>query len=266
MSGAYSAAAELDNQLSVQKLSIPFRSSSCTAWLVRTHNAQPRPPVVIIGGQSGWGPAYHLQAEALVRRGLTAVLLEAPGQGESRMLGGLHLDGDVHEAFSATADSVCARTNYDGPLGVWGNSLGGLLAANAAIHDSRFRACCVNGATLNPSPSPYRTALEQAKALFGVNSSEALGRASRSLWLDPARDQMLAALLVLHGGADPLVSLDQQRKYLELSDDATLRVWDDGEHTIYNHSAERTDYVADWFRAYLGSGSPKFGRRLELGG
>ncbi|MGY2487996.1 serine aminopeptidase domain-containing protein [Cupriavidus sp. CP313] len=56
-------------------------------------------------------------------------------------------------------------------------------------------------------------------------------------------------VIVLHGGADPLVKLEDQQPFLDaaLTDDVTLRIWPDGEHTIYNHAAERTALVADWF-------------------
>ena len=36
-----------------------------------------------------------------------------------------------------------------------------------------------------------------------------------------------------------------------ISADATLQLWADGEHTIYNHAAERTAFVADWFAGRL---------------
>ncbi|MNT82280.1 hypothetical protein D3C72_2219920 [compost metagenome] len=36
--------------------------------------------------------------------------------------------------------------------------------------------------------------------------------------------------------------------------DVTLRVWEDGEHTIYNHASERTAFVADWFAQRLTPG------------
>ncbi|WP_158897336.1 alpha/beta hydrolase family protein [Streptomyces hygroscopicus] len=208
--------------------------------------------MVIVGGQSGWGPAFHQQAEALARRGLSAVLLEAPGQGDTRMAGGLHLDGNVDRAFSAALDAVRARTGYDGRYGVWGHSFGGLLAARAAVHDSRFGACCVNGAGAKPEPLPFRTAREQSRALLGVDTDDEAAAVFRTLWLDPAVERTSAALLVLHGGNDPLVSLDQQKVFLGLSARATLRVWDDGDHTVYHHAAERTEFVCDWFRAQLG--------------
>ncbi|MFH8442241.1 alpha/beta hydrolase family protein [Streptomyces sp. NPDC018026] len=251
---AYQAAAELDTELHVERLSIPFLQSHCTAWFVSRSGARPGPAVVVVGGQSGWGPAFHRQAEALARRGLSAVLFEAPGQGDTRMAGGLHLDASVDRAFSAALDSVRTRTGYDGRFGVWGNSFGGLLAARAAVHDSRFGACCVNGANARPEPLPFRTAREQSQALLGVDTDAEAAAVFRTLWLDPAVDRMSAAMLVLHGGNDPLVRLDQQKVFLDLSAHHTLRVWDDGEHTVYNHSAERTEFVCDWFRAQLRRG------------
>jgi len=251
MSQAYQEAADLDTDLRVERLAIPFAGSHCNAWLVRPRTDRPLPAVVVVGGQSGWGPAYHPQAEALARRGLSTVLLEAPGQGETRIINGLYLDEQAAGAFSATLDVVQAHTGSEGPFGVWGNSFGGLMAARAAVHDSRFGACCVNGAPSRPEPAPFRTASEQSQALLGVDNDEDVASVFRRLWIDPASDRMAAALLVLHGGADPLISLEQQKPFLALSEDASLRVWDDGEHTIYNHSAERTELVTDWFRAQL---------------
>lgn len=179
------------------------------------------------------------------------MLLEAPGQGETRIINGLHLDKRADDAFSATIDLIQERTGFGGPFGVWGNSFGGLMAARAAVSDSRFSACCINGAPVRPEPAPFRTASEQSQALLGVDNDEDVATILRTLWLDPDVDRMSAALLVLHGANDPLITLDQQKAFLGLSSQSSLRVWDDGEHTTYNHSAERTELVGDWFRARL---------------
>ena len=167
------------------------------------------------------------------------------------MFEGLHLDADSWEAFSATLDAVRRHAGVDGPSGVWGNSFGGLLAARAAIHDDRFVACCVNGAPSRPLPAPFRTASEQSRALLGVDTDEQAETAFRTMWVEPEVHQISGALLVLHGERDPLITREQQEVFLDLTDDSELRVWDDGEHTIYNRSAERSELVGDWFRARL---------------
>lgn len=51
---------------------------------------------------------------------------------------------------------------------------------------------------------------------------------------------------------------DALRPFLEgTGADKTLRVWPDGDHTIYNHCQERTSFVADWF-------ADKLARRWHL--
>jgi alpha-beta hydrolase superfamily lysophospholipase len=254
LSSAYESAARLDERLLVERLHVPFDGSVCNAWLVRPTDAAQSPTVVIVGGQSGWGPAYHRQARALAERGLSAVLLEAPGQGETRLTHGLYLDDRVGAAFTATFDAVERHTGHDHRFGVWGNSFGGLLAVHGALSDDRVGACCVNGAPARPEPAPFRTAREQSQALLGLESDDLVADAFRRLWIDPDVHHTDAAVLVLHGGRDPLISREQQEPFLRLSDDSTLRVWDDGEHTVYNHSTERNDVVGDWFRSRLGRG------------
>lgn len=249
---AYEAAATLDTALRVKRLSVPFASSACNAWFVGPPTITGAPTVIIVGGQSGWGPAFHKQAEGLVRRGLSAVLLEVPGQGLSRMHGALFLNENVDGAFTCALDAARELTAYEGAAGVWGNSLGGLFAARAAVHDPRFAAVCVNGAPPRPEVMKYRSAREQALALFGTDSDREVNSAYRRLWLDASRDRTDAAVLLLHGGADVLVTLEQQQEFLNLSDRGMMRVWDDGEHTLYNHAAERNEVVGDWFRAELG--------------
>lgn len=73
-----------------------------------------------------------------------------------------------------------------------------------------------------------------------------------TLRFDPAKDRIACPLLVLHGAADPLVTMDDQQPFLDAATgEAVLRVWPDGAHTIHNHSFERTALVADWFAARL---------------
>ncbi|MET0455886.1 MAG: dipeptidyl aminopeptidase, partial [Mycobacterium sp.] len=65
---------------------------------------------------------------------------------------------------------------------------------------------------------------------------------------DPRRQPLQCPVLVLHGGADVLFDLEAQQPFLDGAGvDQTLRVWPDGDHTIYNHCQERTAFVADWF-------------------
>uniref|UniRef100_UPI0031E1FEEB hypothetical protein n=1 Tax=Streptomyces hawaiiensis TaxID=67305 RepID=UPI0031E1FEEB len=74
-----------------------------------------------------------------------------------------------------------------------------------------------------------------------------------ALRFDLMRHPIACPVLVLHGGADPLVAdpaiqVPFARAAGARSD---LRPWPDGEHTLHNHAAERDATVADRFADHL---------------
>lgn len=236
------------------RVEVPFDQRHLVGWLVRPRSAQARGTVLVFGGQSGWGVAYLPIARALARRGLATLLAEGPGQGETRMNQGLHVDVDMAAAYSQFIGFIESDPSLGAP-GIWGNSVGGLWAASTAAADARIRACCVNGGLAAPTLLPFRTFAEQAGAMLGSDDEDAIRSNFERMRFQPGRDRIACPLLVLHGGADPLVKPEDQQPFLDAAagPDATLRVWEDGEHTIYNHAAERTAFVADWFADRLGA-------------
>lgn len=239
----------------LERLEVPFGERHLIGWLMRPRSAPARGTVLVFGGQSGWGVAYLPIARALARRGLATLLAEGPGQGETRMNQGIHVDVDMAAAYGQFISFIVGDASLGAP-GIWGNSVGGLWAASTAAADARIRACCVNGSLAAPTMQPFRTFTEQAAAMLGTDDERAIRKNFERMRFIPGRDRITCPLLVLHGGADPLVKLEDQQPFLDAAEnpDATLRVWDDGEHTIYNHSAERTAFVADWFAKRLSPG------------
>ena len=237
----------------IERVEIPFESGRLVGWLVTPETGRASATVIVLGGQSGWGATYLPFADALVERGLAVLLAEGPGQGETRLNFGIYLDVDVASAYSRFVDYICGDSRLGNAVGIWGNSFGGLFAAKTAANDQRLQACCINGAPAAPSIPPFRSALEQAAAMLGTSDQERLLLNYARLQFNPSRHTIVCPVLVLHGGRDPLVTLEEQRIFLEGSShpNSVLRVWSDGEHTIYNHSAERTAFVADWFAEQL---------------
>jgi pimeloyl-ACP methyl ester carboxylesterase len=163
-------------------------------------------------------------------------------------------DADIHSGFSRFVDY--ARECTPGrPVGIWGNSFGGLFAALTAVRDRRIAACCINGAPTRAEIPPFRTAQEQLAAMFGVGDAAELTSVLPSLVFDAKHAPLICATLVLEGGADPLVPEGTQRSFLDGNRHPLSRVetWPDGEHTIYNHAAARNKLAAVWFVAALGS-------------
>lgn len=238
----------------MQRVEVPFAHGQLIGWLVRSRAAQARGTVLVFGGQSGWGVAYLPIARALARRGLATLLAEGPGQGETRISQGILVDVDMEAAYSQFVSFIVNDPTLGAP-GIWGNSVGGLWSARTAAADARIRACCVNGGLAAPTLLPFRTFAEQAGAMLGTDDETAIGENFRRMSFRPERDRIACPLLVLHGGADPLVKPEDLQPFLDGADsaDATLRVWEDGEHTLYNHTAERNAVVADWFAQRLDS-------------
>jgi 3-(3-hydroxy-phenyl)propionate hydroxylase len=210
--------------------------------------------VLIVGGLTGWGSVYLGQAQTLAARGFHVVLAEGPGQGLTRIDTGMTLSHRTSSIFSYFVDHLVSVTGSS--IGVWGNSFGGLFAANIAIADSRVHALCVNGAPSSPVVPRFRTARESMYPLFGTTDDDELALTLDNFAIVPSVQRVDGAVLVVGGGADPLVGTKEQDAFLLLTTDdrRSTMFWPDGEHTVYNHSIERNEMVSDWFAEQLQHG------------
>jgi dipeptidyl aminopeptidase/acylaminoacyl peptidase len=138
-----------------------------------------------------------------------------------------------------------------GRFGIWGNSFGGCLAAQAAIADERFAACCVNGGASRPLefPEKYPRFFAKVEAMIGAPGIDGAKAVLDAIDVTSSLEQLRAPLLQLHSIPDQVFSLANARQIHDRanSSDKTLLVWNDGDHCIYNHAAERNCTVADWF-------------------
>lgn len=236
------------------RIEVPFGDGNLIGWLI-VPEGEPRGGVVTFGGQSGWGPFYTKNALAMASRGIATFLVEGPGQGETRLEQGIYLDVDVAGAFSRFVDVLdellperSRRADGRKPIGIWGNSLGGLFAATAAARDDRIVACCVNSGIAEPRLLGMRTFDEQAEQMLGSRDPEAIDANLRRISFTPDM-RMSADLFVIHGTRDPIVKLEDILPFLEGADPdrRRIKIWEGGDHTIYNHGDERNDLVSDWF-------------------
>ncbi|MGY8663479.1 alpha/beta fold hydrolase [Bradyrhizobium sp. UFLA05-109] len=253
MTGCFGRFAAL-SKYPATKVKVSYRQGTLFGWHFLPIEERTRASVIVFGGMSGWSTAYRSMAEALCLRGIACFLVDGPGQGESRLEGGIHADDDVASGLSRFVDLALMRSPGE-RIGLWGNSYGGLLAALTAIRDNRVHACCVNGAPPRTEVPPFRTAQEQLAAMFGCHDPDLLAERVSGLVFDGRHVPITCATLVLEGGADALVKSGSQSSFLEGNTDSRSRVrsWPDGEHTIYNHPDERNTLVADWFSAVLRS-------------
>ncbi len=108
-----------------------------------------RPPIVLmIGGADTNKEELHHWSTCSSRCGLAVLAFDGPGQGElSARYQRLTMRFETYHRAVATAISyVQGRSEVDGDrLGIFGNSLGGYLALDAAVRDHRVGAVICNG-------------------------------------------------------------------------------------------------------------------------
>lgn len=250
MVDAFGAAASLTDP-PIRKLEIAWRGGVLAGWLMLPRTEARVPVVIQFGGFDGWREEYHRGAEYLVERGIAVLLVDLPGQGETRLFHGLYMDERVHEAVTAIIDHLLALPMLEPSVGIWGNSMGGCIAAMAAIHDERITACCVNGGTVSPIElvERYSRFSEKIEALTGRADPNEAAAIVRRFDLGEDLPRLTCSLLQLHSVPDQVFLLANARRIHDesSSEDKTLLVWEDGDHCIYNHTHEKNGFVADWF-------------------
>jgi dienelactone hydrolase len=241
-----------ENQEHYRNVYVPFGDAQLHGYLVTPLGVERPHTVIIFGGLNGWGPAYLNVAEALSTAGLAALVIELPGQGTARLYSGLTGGLPTVAGISACVDWVEAEPSLGSRVGVWGNSYGGLFSALAAAGDARLAAACVNGAPSRPSVPPFRTLQELMFPFFGAETVEELEAKLAPLTFADSGLTIDCPLLVLHGGADPVATADDQRPFFDAATgERVWQEWPDGEHTMYNHTTERNAFAAGWFARQL---------------
>ncbi|AXG81565.1 alpha/beta hydrolase [Streptomyces paludis] len=209
---------------------------------------------VVIGGVEGWAMDFDSMGVALADRGIDTLLLDGPGQGETRLTHEHYLTAQWCDAYGRAVDFLEERSRSR-RIGFIGNSMGGSIAMAVAARDTRIRACVGNGGVHAPwlVPPTMGTFFSKMVAACGTEDADrAVG-----VWktVTPLTDEPNAGypLLVVQGGKDPMVSMDLARILLggAPTDDKQMVVFSDGNHCVYNHKHDRDAFVADWVRARL---------------
>jgi dienelactone hydrolase len=249
MLGAFRAAGRLAEPRH-ERIEVRWRGGIVSGWLIPS--SAPAPVVLQLCGISGSREEYESGSRYLTARGLGAALVDLPGQGETRLLGGLYFDDDVIDAVGAFIDAVVAHPACDGRVGLWGNSAGGWLSVLTAAADPRVAACCATGGTDRPTEilDRYPRFVAELQRMTRHDDPDDARAVFDRLAIDAGvlRD-VRCPLHVVHGTPDRIFPVDGARRIHSgaHSTDKTLTEFPDGDHCVTNRSHEKHTLVATWF-------------------
>ena len=234
-----------------QRLVIPHPLGDMIAWLYSPSGAVSEPMVVVIGGVEGWALDLEGYALSLGDHGLATLLLDGPGQGQTRFQSSHFLS--VH-SMSAVCDAISYVASLTKrPVGIWGNSLGGNFAVHVASRSEHVAACCNNGGPRDPAGLGSRPRFFlKMQAMCGDVDAQRARQVFAGLALKAEAPKITCPLLVVHGGMDPLLTYEESAWICEASAGThELALIPDGDHSIYNRPADKFAVVGGWFASAL---------------
>ena len=239
----------------VEKVTIPFEDTHFVGLFSRPNTAQPPPAVILIPGLDSTKETRHEGRRRMLRRGLAALSIDGPGQGETSMR--MNIRPDYEQVVGAAIDYLEMRGDVDiSRVGLMGSSLGGYYAPRAAAFEKRVKACvgvcgpydwseCFEGL-----PTVTREAYQHYS---GAGSMQEALELSKAMTLRGAAEQITCPLLIMHGKKDPLIPWEQGKRIVdEASGPKEFILFEEGVHSMSNIPYRSGPLASDWLAGQLG--------------
>jgi hypothetical protein len=230
------------SDLKIEVVEVPFEGKSLPGYFVPAQNAKsdPAPCVLFFDGFDITKELQYLRGVPdLVKRGISCLVMDGPGTGESIRFRGQYLRHDYEVAGSACLDYLEQRGDVNPrKIGVVAVSLGGYYAPRCASLEPRFAACIAWGAQWDyyeiwkkRIDAGFKASLSvpghHIMWIFGVDSLEAALKKLEPFRLDGVVQKMRCPFLVTHGAEDEQIPLSHAQALYDAcgSEDKTLRVF-----------------------------------------
>jgi dienelactone hydrolase len=251
----------------IELIEVPYEGSGIPAYFVHAENAPPgpRPCVVYFDGLDITKELCYLRgAPEMVRRGMSCLIIDGPGNGEAIRFRGLPVRHDCEVAGIACLDYLETRSDVDaGAVAVLGISLGGYFAARVAAFEPRFRAAVAWGAIWDYHAT-WRTRLEQRfqtqlsvpghhiQWVLGMETAEAALRKLEEFRLDGVAQRIRCPFMILAGEEDEQIPIADARALFGAvgSKDKELRIFTAAEggaqHCQHDYLTRASTAYSDW--------------------
>lgn len=253
----------------ISRVAVPYESTALPAYFSQAPAADegPAPVVVLVNGLDSTKEHMYTAGhwQELAARGISCLMLDQPGTGESLRLQGLPARIDAEVWASAAVDWLENRSDIDASrIGIVGWSLGGYYAPRAAAFEKRFALVVAWGANHNwgavqrrrrdrEGERPVPHYWDHVLWVWGHDDLDTFLSFADDVHLDGVVEKITAPFLVVHGQNDRQIPLeDAHRSYEQAVNSAKrqLRVFtpDEGatEHIGLDHLPHVSTYVADW--------------------
>ncbi|MGI8615529.1 MAG: alpha/beta hydrolase family protein [Actinomycetota bacterium] len=237
----------------IEPFVVPYRDTQLPGYLHLARGDEPAPCVIMVDGADSVKEEYHNWARQFVRRGMSVLTLDGPGQGE--MLGRLPMRPEAwEEPMGAAVDALASSDRVDAArIGIWGSSMGGFLVLRAAAFEPRLRAAVSSGGFYDFRDFRFWAVTTQLNVMedLGVDSlSEARDYIEERCSLEGVVDRISVPYLVIHGARDELVSIPEA-KQMAAGPTGEFVNFEDGLHTGTNHNATLVPLMCDWMARKL---------------
>jgi dienelactone hydrolase len=239
----------------IELVDVPYEGANLPAYFVHAENAppRPRPCVVYFDGLDITKELCYLRgAPEMVRRGMSCLIVDGPGNGEAIRFRGLPLRHDCEVAGSACLDYLATRGDVDASaVAVLGISLGGYFATRVAAFEPRYHAT-------------WRKRLEQRfqtqlsvpghhiQWVLGMETADAALRKLEEFRLDGVAQRIRRPFLILAGEEDEQIPVADARALFEAvgSKEKELRIFTAAEggaqHCQHDYLTRASTAYSDW--------------------
>lgn len=237
-----------------QKLDIPIDNGRLSGWRIAPEGPSSGPLVLVHGGVEGWSMDWEGLALAIAAEGMTAIVVDGPGQGETRFRHGTYLQPNWLQQYGGLCSFLRLEANGR-PIGAVGNSLGAVLLLHVVNQYPIFDAVCLNGPLVSLRPQLSSASYRKKLGTFctpGASEEEVCDIfSSMDVLTKPIA--LNSALLLLQGGADPMVSMDEGRAIFRhiQANEAQMVTFEGGEHVINRYPADKHHVLGSWLAQIL---------------
>ncbi len=238
-----------------ERLEIPYEDTSLPAYLRLPPGDGPHPCVILVCGLDSVKEQEAHWENEMLPRGMATLAFDGPGQGE--MWHRMKMRLDYETAVTALVDYLESRPEIDASrIGLLGHSMGGHFGARAAAREHRLQAAVLLAGFFELQPWDKMSVFMRAglQHIFGASGEQEAQSYARQLTLADVAGDIRCPLLIVHGGQDTLLSLDQAHRLAEATSCPTeLLLYPEGNHAGNNIVYKVHADLADWLANKLGA-------------